>query len=83
MESQENLQIHIIANNINYSQIISGIMENYPGEGFPHVIGDGMRAVIMGEFGMGDAISPRSRVVSIEDLKVHFNFLVYPFSLSI
>ena len=45
--------------------------------------GDGVRAVIVSEFGMRDIISPRSRIVSTEDLKTYFNFLVYLFSLSI
>ena len=47
------------------------------------LIGDGMRSVIVSEFSVGDVISPRSGVVSTEDPKVHFNFLVYPFSFPI
>ena len=47
------------------------------------LIGDGMRAVIMSEFGVGDVISPGSGVISAEDSKVRFDFLVYPFSFSI
>ena len=47
------------------------------------LIGDGIRAVIMGKFGMGDVICPRSGVVPTEDLEVHFNFLVYLFGFSI
>ena len=42
-----------------------------------------MSIVIVGEFSMGDVISPRSRVVSTEDLKVCFDFLVYLFSFSV
>ena len=42
-----------------------------------------MRVVIMSEFGVGDVIGPRSRVVSTEDPKVHFDFLVYLFSFSV
>ena len=37
----------------------------------------------MSKFGMGDVISPRPGVVSAEDLKACFDFLVYPFSFSI
>ena len=47
------------------------------------LVGDGMRAVIMSEFGMGDVVCPRSGIVPTEDPKVHFDFLVYPFSFSI
>ena len=39
--------------------------------------------MIVGEFGMGDVIGPRSRVVPTEDPKVHFDFLVYPFGFSV
>ena len=31
------------------------------------LIGDGVRAVIVSEFSMGDIISPRSRVIPTED----------------
>ena len=47
------------------------------------LIGDGMRSVIVSEFSVGDVISPRSGVISTEDPKVHFNFLVYPFGFPI
>ena len=47
------------------------------------MIGDGMRVVIMSEFGVGDVISPRSGVVPTEDLEVCFYFLVYSFGFSI
>ena len=47
------------------------------------MIGDGVRAVIVGEFGMGDVIGPRSRVIPTEDPEVSFNFLVYPFGFTI
>ena len=47
------------------------------------LISDGMGVVIVGEFGMRDVISPRPGVVSAEDLKVCFDFLVYPFSFSV
>ena len=47
------------------------------------LVSDRVRVVIVSKFGMGDVISPGSRVVSTEDLKVCFNFLVYPFSSSV
>ena len=47
------------------------------------MIGDGMRVVIMSEFGVGDVISPRSGVVPTEDPEVCFYFLVYSFGFSI
>ena len=47
------------------------------------LVGDRMRMVIVSEFGMGDVICPRSGIVPTEDLKVRFNFLVYPFSFSV
>ena len=37
----------------------------------------------MSEFGVGDVICPRSGIVSAEDLKVYFYFLVYPFGFSV
>ena len=39
--------------------------------------------MIVGKFGMGDVIGPGSRVVSAEDPKVCFDFLVYPLSFSV
>ena len=42
-----------------------------------------MRVVIVGEFGMGDVISPRSGVVPTKDPKVRFYFLVYSFGFSV
>ena len=47
------------------------------------LIGDGMGVVIVSEFGVGDVIGPGSRVVSTEDPKVCFDFLVYLFSFSV
>ena len=47
------------------------------------MIGDGVRAVVVGEFGVGDIIGPRSGVVPTEDPKVRFYFLVYSFSFSV
>ena len=37
----------------------------------------------MSEFGVGDVIGPRSGVVSTEDPKVCFDFLVYSFGFSV
>ena len=39
--------------------------------------------MIVSEFGVGDVIGPRSGVVSTEDSKVRFDFLVYSFGFSI
>ena len=47
------------------------------------LVGDGVRAVIVGELSVGDVIGPRSGVVSTEDPKVSFDFLVYLFGFSI
>ena len=58
-----------------------GFISHYEVE--QRLVGDRMGAVIVSKFGMGDVIGPRSGVVSTEDLKVHFNFLVYSFGLSI
>ena len=46
-------------------------------------MGNGVRAVIVGKLSVGDVIGPRSRVVSTEDPKVCFDFLVYSFSFSV
>ena len=45
--------------------------------------GDEVRVVIVGKFGMGDVVCPRSGIVSTEDLKISLDFLVYPFGFSI
>ena len=37
----------------------------------------------MSKFGVGDVICPRSGIVPTQDLKVHFDFLVYPFGFSV
>ena len=47
------------------------------------LVGDRMRVVIVSEFGVGNVVGPRSGIVSTKDLKVHFNFLVHPFSFSV
>ena len=47
------------------------------------LISDGVRAVIMGKFGMGDIVCPRSGVIPTEDPNVHFDFLVYLFGFSV
>ena len=47
------------------------------------LVGDEMRVVIVSEFGVGDVISPGSGVVSAEDSKVCFDFLVYSFGFSV
>ena len=47
------------------------------------LVGYGVRAVIVGEFGKGNVLSPRSRVRAAEDSKIGFYFLVHTFRLSI
>ena len=47
------------------------------------LVGHGMRTVVVGEFGEGDVLSPRSWVRAAEDLKIGFYFLVHTFSLPI
>ena len=47
------------------------------------LVGDGVRAVIVSEFGVGNVIGPRSGVVPAEDLEVRFDFLVYSFGFSV
>ena len=47
------------------------------------LVSDGVRVVVVGEFGVGDVISLASRFVSTEDLKVGFDLLVYLFRFSI
>ena len=44
---------------------------------------DGVRAVIVGELGMGDLFGPRGRVGATEDAEISFYFLVDMFSFSI
>ena len=44
---------------------------------------DGMGAVIVGEFGVGDLVSPGTRVGPTEDLKVRFNLLVDMFGFTV
>ena len=47
------------------------------------LVGYEVRAVIVGEFGKGNVLSPGSRVGAAEDPKIGFYFLVYVFGLSI
>ena len=47
------------------------------------LVGDGMGAVIVSEFGVRNVVSPGSGVVSTEDPKVRFNFLVYLFGFPV
>ena len=42
-----------------------------------------MRVVVVSEFGMSYRICPRGGVISTEDSKVCFNFLVDPFHFSV
>jgi len=45
--------------------------------------GDGVRAVVVGEFGQGDLFGPRRRVCCTKDTKVGLNFLVDSFGFSV
>ena len=47
------------------------------------LVGYRVRAVIMGEFGEDDVLSPRSRIGAAEDPKIGFYFLVHTFSFPI
>ena len=47
------------------------------------MVGYGVRAVIMGEFGEGDVLSPGSGVRAAEDLQIGFYFLVHTFGFPI
>ena len=47
------------------------------------LIGDGVGAVIVREFSMGDLVCPETRVGPAEDLKVCFNLLVDTFSFAV
>ena len=47
------------------------------------MIGDGVRAVIVHEFGVGDGFGPRCRVTAAEDPEISLHFLVYSFSFTI
>ena len=47
------------------------------------MVGDRMGVVIVSKFGVGNVISPGSGVVSAEDPKVCFDFLVYSFGFPI
>ena len=42
-----------------------------------------MRAVVVNKFGMSYQICPQGGVISIEDSKVCFNFLIDPFCFSL
>ena len=47
------------------------------------MVGDGMRAVVVGEFSVGDRFGPRCGVIAAEDSEVGFNFLVDSFRLAV
>ena len=47
------------------------------------LVSDGVRAVIVGEFRVGDGFRPRCRVIAAEDTEVGFNFLVDSFSFAV
>ena len=45
--------------------------------------GDGVRPVIVGEFGVGDRLRPGCGVVAAKDAKVGFNFLIDSFGFAV
>ena len=47
------------------------------------LVGDGMRAVIMSEFHVGDRFGPGCGVIAAEDAKVSFDFLVDSFCFTV
>ena len=47
------------------------------------LVGYRVRAVIVGEFGEGNVLGPRSRVRATEDPKISFYFLVHAFSFPV
>ena len=47
------------------------------------LVGDGMRAVVVHEFSMGDFICPGTRVRPTKDLKVNLNLLVNLFCFAV
>ena len=47
------------------------------------LVRDGMRAVIMSEFCVGDRFGPRCGIIAAEDTKVDFDFLVDSFSFAV
>ena len=64
-----------------YQRKGTGFISHYEVE--RRLVGDRMGVVIVGKFSVRDVIGPGSGVVSTEDLKVHFDFLVYPFGFSV
>ena len=47
------------------------------------LVGDGVRAMIVGKFCEGNMLGPRGRIRTREDLKIGFNLLVDLFSFPI
>ena len=47
------------------------------------LICDGVRAVVVGEFGVGDRFGPRCGVIAAEDTKVSLDFLIDSFSFAV
>ena len=45
--------------------------------------GDGVRAVVVGKFGVGDLFGPRGGICATEDTQVGFYFLVYALGFSV
>ena len=47
------------------------------------LIGDGVRAVVVGEFCVGDRFGPRCGIIAAKDTEVGFDFLINSFSFAI
>ena len=47
------------------------------------LIGDGVRAVVVGEFCVGDRFGPRCGIIAAKDAKVGFDFLVDLFRFAV
>ena len=45
--------------------------------------GDGMRAVIVGEFCVGDRFGPRCGIIAAKDTKVSLDFLIDSFGFAV
>ena len=71
-------------------RVVCSVERRQEGTGFifhheieQRLISDGVRVVVLHEFSMGDLVSPGTWVASTEDLKVHFNLLVYMFCFTV
>ena len=65
---------------------------NYRGKGMGFIshheiewglVRNGVRAVVMGEFSVGDRFGPRCGIIAAKDTKVGFDFLIDPFGFAV